>query len=112
MNECVSEVCDADTEVCQNLEGSHVCNCKDGFVRQKGKCAPKKHKSKKKKGNFEEGDEAVSTLRDDNPYTLFGIVGTVLLLLGAFKFVRPDLLVSLALLTLAISVVYKAATVG
>ena len=111
VNECHSGVCDVDTEVCHNLEGTYSCGCKEGFVRQKGKCAPKKRKSKKK-GNVEEGDEDVPTIREDHRYTLFGVVGTFLLLLGAFKFVRPDLLVSLALLTLAISVVFKAATVS
>lgn len=48
-DECLLDVCDTDTEVCLNTEGSHMCNCKEGFVRQKGKCTPKKQKSKKKK---------------------------------------------------------------
>ena len=96
VNECDAAVCDQDTEVCLNLEGSHTCNCRDGLLRQKGKCVPKIRKSKKKKGNFEEGGEDIPTIRDDYRY-LYPVVGSFLLLLGVLKYAHPDILVSLVL---------------
>ncbi|KAL5515239.1 hypothetical protein EMCRGX_G000378 [Ephydatia muelleri] len=64
VNECHSGVCDVDTEVCHNLEGTYSCGCKEGFVRQKGKCAPKKRKSKKKEQPKSEQPEAVGSTGD------------------------------------------------
>ena len=112
MNECDLEACDPDTEVCRNLEGGHVCNCREGYVRVKGRCALKKRKSKKKKGNFEESGEDVPTIREDHRYSLYYVVGSFVLLLGVLKYARPDLLVSMVLLTLAVAVALKAAGDG
>ena len=112
IDECSQEsnTCNVETEVCQNLVGTHLCKCKQGLVRVDGKCVPEPEKpaptqppptkkSKKKKKKSKKGKEKGPLM-----FPWYHTVAPLMLLFLTYKYAKPNLVTSgMILLVLAIA---------
>ena len=114
VDECTSESnpCEPETEICQNMIGSHVCKCRDGLVKSSdGKCVtedelppeekPKKVKKKKKKSK--KGNAELKDIDPEKPqYPWYYTIGPLTLLYVVKRFCQPNIVTSAGLILIVI----------
>ena len=98
--------CNNDTETCDNLPGTFMCRCKPGYEKVDGKCEVVVKKPKKKKKNSTNSRKSTSEAAKPAPaegngkeqYSFFHILGPLLISLGVYWYIEPNLLISCSLL--------------
>jgi hypothetical protein len=111
VNECSedSSPCDLETEVCQNLMGSHICKCREGLVKSAdGSCIPeedlppevkpKKPKKKKKSKKGKAADSSKDESSRQPQYPWYYTIGPLTLLYLVKKFCQPNVVTSAGLI--------------
>ena len=106
VNECdVETPCNNETETCDNLPGTFMCKCKSGYEKVEGKCEvvvkkPKKKKnsSKSRKSTPESASPTPTEGNGREHYSFFHILGPLLIGLGVYWYIQPNLLISCSLL--------------
>lgn len=103
INECeVESPCNNETEACDNLPGTFMCKCKPGYEKVEGKCEVVVKKPKKKKNSSKSRKPTTRpTPTEGNgreQYSFFHILGPLLIGLGVYWYIQPNLLISCSLL--------------
>ena len=107
IDECKEEnSCNNETEICDNLPGTFMCKCKPGYEKVEGKCEVVIKKPKKKKNTPKSRKSTAETVTKPTPtegntrekYSFFHILGPLLISLGVYWYIEPNLIISCSLL--------------